>query len=90
MRRAYIPVLVVAMIALTLPVASPMAHLMDSPTPPTGAQLWKNVFLCGTELEQLDQVYRVQWDFEHLDQALMAGDLSLERASSPDEKVRLL
>jgi len=33
------------------------------------------------------QVYGVQWDFTHLDEALASGDLSLERASSPDEQV---
>ncbi|EKX39371.1 hypothetical protein GUITHDRAFT_143568 [Guillardia theta CCMP2712] len=33
-------------------------------------QLWKNVFLCGTELEQLEEIYKIQWDFSHLDKEL--------------------
>mmetsp|Transcript_19228 Transcript_19228/g.43276 ORF Transcript_19228/g.43276 Transcript_19228/m.43276 type:complete len:342 (+) Transcript_19228:178-1203(+) len=85
-RSAALPALV---LALLTPTASPMTHMMDSPIPPAGPQLWKNVFLCGTELEQLEQVYGVQWDFTHLDEALSTGELSLESASCPDEKVYL-
>eukprot|EP00960_Hanusia_phi_P035037 751437-Hanusia_phi.AAC.1 len=56
-------------------------------------QLWKNVFLCGTELEQMEevrflsigcsmlqehlkqdfQIYKIQWDFSHLDKELQMG-----------------
>lgn len=55
-RSAALPALV---LALLTPTASPMTHMMDSPIPPAGPQLWKNVFLCGTELEQLEQVRQI-------------------------------
>jgi hypothetical protein len=32
-------------------------HFMDSEQVAGGPELWKSVFLCGTELEQMNQVY---------------------------------
>jgi len=55
-RSAALPALV---LVLLMPTATPMTHMMDSPVPPAGPQLWKSVFLCGTELEQLAQVCRI-------------------------------
>lgn len=51
-------------------------HSHPSPSPLDGPQLWKGVFLCGTELEQMGQVYDIRWDFSHLDEACERGSLS--------------
>ena len=59
-------------------------HFMDCEDPVTGPEIWKGVFLCGTELEQMEEVYRIKWDFSHLDAALRDGPLSL-RASIADQ-----
>jgi hypothetical protein len=39
------------------------------------------VFLCGTELEQLSQVYSIRWDFSHLDEAVQQGFLAPGKSS---------
>lgn len=38
--------------------------------------VWKQVYLAGTEWDQLQLVYNVDWEFEHLDDALTDGDLA--------------
>lgn len=38
-------------------------------------EIWKEVYLAGTEWEQMKMVYDVDWDFDHLDDALMGGNL---------------
>ena len=63
--------------------ASP-GHFMDCEDPVAGPEIWKSAFLCGTELEQMEEVYRIKWDFSHLDAALQDGPLSL-RASIAEQ-----
>eukprot|EP00871_Galdieria_phlegrea_P006038 jgi/Galph1/921/GphlegSOOS_G5598.1 len=38
--------------------------------------IWKEVFLAGTDWNQFEEVEKIDWDFEHLEEALEAGDLS--------------
>lgn len=42
-------------------------------------EIWKDVYLAGTEWDQMKQVYDIDWDFDHLDEALTNGDLSGKR-----------
>lgn len=42
---------------------------------PVYEDIWKDIYLAGTEWDQLQLVYRVDWDFGHLDEALNEGDL---------------
>lgn len=42
---------------------------------PIYEDLWKDVYLAGTEWDQLQLVYKIDWDFDHLDEALNEGDL---------------
>lgn len=45
------------------------------PVRPVYDDIWRSVYLAGTEWEQLQMVYGIDWDFEHLDDALTEGDL---------------
>lgn len=38
--------------------------------------VWKEVFLAGTDWDQFGDVASIDWDFGHLDDALQEGDLS--------------
>ncbi|EME32388.1 hypothetical protein Gasu2_05480 [Galdieria sulphuraria] len=38
--------------------------------------VWKEVFLAGTDWDQFGEVAKIDWDFGHLDEALEEGDLS--------------
>jgi hypothetical protein len=52
-------------------------HFMDAEEEAIeGPEMWKQVFLCGTELEQMNEVYAIRWDFSHLDNQLQEGALS--------------
>ena len=62
-------------------VSPPILMAMLPAIPPDGPQLWKQVFLCGTELEQLSQVYGIRWDFSHLDEAIQEGFLAPGKSS---------
>lgn len=42
---------------------------------PVYEEIWKEVYLAGTEWDQLQLVYKVDWEFDHLDEALNEGDL---------------
>lgn len=42
---------------------------------PVYEDLWKDVYLTGTEWDQLQLVYNINWEFDHLDEALNEGDL---------------
>lgn len=42
---------------------------------PVYDDVWRSVYLAGTEWEQLQMVYAIDWDFEHLDDALTEGNL---------------
>lgn len=46
------------------------------PPPPEYEDVWLDVYLSGTEWEQLASVHDYPWDFEHLDAALTDGPLS--------------
>lgn len=46
-----------------------------NPPRPIYDEVWKEVYLAGTEWDQLKLVYSVDWDFDHLDEALTEGDL---------------
>lgn len=37
--------------------------------------VWKEVYLAGTEWDQMKLVYSIDWEFDHLDEALTDGDL---------------
>lgn len=50
-----------------------------APIRPECDEIWKKVYLAGTEWSQLEQVYSIDWDFDHLDDALNDGDLSGRR-----------
>lgn len=39
-------------------------------------EVWKDVYLAGTEWDQVKMVYDIDWDFDHLDEALTDGDLA--------------
>lgn len=39
-------------------------------------EVWKEVYLAGTEWDQMKDVYAIDWDFDHLDDALNEGDLA--------------
>lgn len=43
---------------------------------PTYNEVWKEVYLAGTEWEQIQLVYSVDWDFDHLDEMLNEGKLT--------------
>lgn len=38
-------------------------------------EAWRDVYLAGTEWDQLQMVYSIDWDFDHLDEALTDGEL---------------
>ncbi|CAN8075992.1 unnamed protein product [Agarophyton chilense] len=38
-------------------------------------EVWKDIYLAGTEWDQINDVYKEDWDFDHLDEALTEGDL---------------
>lgn len=44
--------------------------------PPQYEDIWLDVYLSGTELDQLKDVHKYDWDFTHLDEALMTGALA--------------
>lgn len=44
-------------------------------TRPRYVDVWKEAYLAGTEWDQIKNVYRERWDFDHLDEALTDGDL---------------
>jgi hypothetical protein len=46
-----------------------------APPPPEYDEIWRDVYLSGTEWEQQRQVLEYDWDFSHLDEALMTGAL---------------
>ncbi|KAI0565158.1 Protein heat intolerant 4 [Gracilaria domingensis] len=39
-------------------------------------EIWKDIYLAGTEWDQINDVYKEDWDFDHLDEALTDGDLA--------------
>jgi len=39
---------------------------------------WKEIYLVGTEWENYDQVFEINWDFSHLEEALAEGGLLRE------------
>lgn len=43
---------------------------------PIYEEVWREVYLAGTEWAQLQMVYAIDWDFDHLDEALNDGDLA--------------
>jgi hypothetical protein len=45
------------------------------PPPPEYEEVWRDVYLSGTEWEQQRQVLEYDWDFSHLDEALTSGAL---------------
>ena len=47
--------------------------------PPIYDEVWKEVYLAGTEWDQLKLVYDIEWDFDHLDEDLTDGDLKDKR-----------
>lgn len=47
-----------------------------APVRPQYDEIWKQVYLAGTEWDQMKQIYSIDWDFDHLDEALTDGDLS--------------
>lgn len=55
------------------------------PIKPDYDDVWKHVYLAGTEWDQMRQIYSIDWDFDHLDLALTSGDL----VSSAEESVYL-
>lgn len=46
------------------------------PVRPVYTEVWREVYLAGTEWDQMHSVYKEHWDFDHLDEALTDGDLS--------------
>eukprot|EP00741_Cyanophora_paradoxa_P003423 tig00000704_g3326.t1 len=53
-------------------------------------EVWRNVFLVGTEWDQLDDVYaKYKWNFDHLDEALEEGELSANDSQRGNESVYL-
>ncbi|PXF46867.1 hypothetical protein BWQ96_03396 [Gracilariopsis chorda] len=52
------------------------ARTSRKPTRPVYTEVWKEVYLAGTEWDQINGVYKEQWDFDHLDESLTDGDLS--------------
>lgn len=47
-----------------------------NPIRPVYEDIWSDVYLAGTEWDQLKVVYSIDWDFDHLDEALTDGSLS--------------
>jgi hypothetical protein len=52
----------------------------SAPPPPYYEDVWGEVYLAGTEWDQLQSVHNVSWDFSHLDDALTDGIFSAENA----------
>lgn len=48
----------------------------STPPPPEYDDIWHDVYLSGTEMDQLEDVRKYDWDFSHLDEALTAGVLA--------------
>lgn len=42
--------------------------------PPLYDEVWKSVYLAGTEWDQLKDVYSIDWQFDHLDDILTEGE----------------
>ena len=56
-------------------VAKPSAARKRAHPRPLYDETWRAVYLAGTEWDQLQLVYSIDWDFDHLDDALTDGDL---------------
>lgn len=54
------------------------------PVKPQYDEVWKHVYLAGTEWDQMQQIYSIDWDFDHLDAALLSGDLVTDDDGSSD------
>lgn len=60
---------------LSKPTKPATASRKRAPVRPIYDEVWREVYLAGTEWEQLQVVYSIDWDFDHLDDALTDGQL---------------
>jgi hypothetical protein len=58
------------------PTAKKARKARGPPPPPEYEDVWLDVYLAGTEWDQLASVHDHEWDFSHLDAALTDGKLS--------------
>lgn len=75
---------------LPVPDAGPVVKKRRGPRvipPAEYSEIWSDVYLSGTEWDQLSTVHDHDWDFSHLDDALDSGPLSA--AAAPGTLVHL-